>query len=406
VLSCLATTLQAQPASSPVKAHETEHYRLVTDLPADRAGSASAVLEAAWRPLERFFGRAPRLRPGQRLVVKLMRDRDGFIAALRADDVEPPTGAGGYYWPANRTVYQYCQPTVYYTRQLLIHEAVHQFHFLSNTSNRKPRDQWYIEGLAEHLSRHTWDGTTLRLGVVPLVTLKDYPAKALSTMDRDDYSLATLVDSSRPSTRPEQWALLHWICTDAPESQRKKLFRSLDRGVPAKSCFKSFLGSPKRLSGPFRAWLRTRQEPWAPVFNEWEGIGPGAVAGAASVVSACRTKAVVAGISAVIDPGGGPRWSGGLLLHHRSAKDFSVFLLQPNGQWKVDQRSDGRWRRLTAGSVTLDNSKPIAISATRTDDQLTIRIAGDETATLPLPATPMGLALDNCRLRFSDVRTF
>ena len=77
---------------------------------------------------------------------------------LLAAGVQPPA-AGGYYHPSGRTAYAWRQPTIYFTRCLILHEATHQFHYLARTSNSVSLAFWYAEGLAEFLSRHYWDGT-------------------------------------------------------------------------------------------------------------------------------------------------------------------------------------------------------------------------------------------------------
>ena len=50
---------------------------------------------------------------------------------------------------------------------LLLHELVHQWQDAVETNGGLP--VWYVEGLAEGLSRHHWDGACLQLRVRPLL---------------------------------------------------------------------------------------------------------------------------------------------------------------------------------------------------------------------------------------------
>lgn len=156
---------------------ETEHYRFVSEGPRAEAEELGRVLEAAYAGFAAYFEAKPKLGKGERLSVKFFETRDAWAAALRAAGATPPDGAGGYYWTEDRTAYLYRQPTRYFTRSLLLHEATHQFQFLACTRNREPLAYWYKEGVAEHLGWNAWDGRELAIGVLPLVSLENYPAR-------------------------------------------------------------------------------------------------------------------------------------------------------------------------------------------------------------------------------------
>ncbi|MEO0529062.1 MAG: hypothetical protein AAF266_00655 [Planctomycetota bacterium] len=56
------------------------------------------------------------------------------------------------------------QPSDYYRRHLLLHEATHSF-MMTQLGSCGPG--WYMEGIAELCGTHAWDGETLRLAVMP-----------------------------------------------------------------------------------------------------------------------------------------------------------------------------------------------------------------------------------------------
>jgi hypothetical protein len=56
------------------------------------------------------------------------------------------------------------QPSEYYRRHLLLHEGTHWFMNRKYGSHGPP---WLMEGMAEWLGTHRWDGTNLTLGIIP-----------------------------------------------------------------------------------------------------------------------------------------------------------------------------------------------------------------------------------------------
>ena len=165
------------------------------------------LLEELHAQLTKFFGKAPK----GKLRLEVWATEKEWAESIRKDGADVPTGAGGYYWPTSKKAYLYVQPSAHYTRQLILHEATHQFHYLASTRNRSPGAFWYTEGLAEYFGMHNWDGKTLKTGVVPAVTLEDYPRKALENFDKLDRNLSGMISGKVSCQRPEAWALIHFL---------------------------------------------------------------------------------------------------------------------------------------------------------------------------------------------------
>jgi len=399
-----------RPARAEPTVHvvETAHYRLHYEGSEKDAQEAGRVLEAAWGGFKAWFGTTPKLGKDERLVVRFYAKAEGWAAGIRADGTQVPHGAGGYYWPGTKTAYLYRQPTVYFTRTLLVHEAAHQFHFLTQTRNRNPTAKWYTEGLAEFLSWHRWDGTTLALGVVPGVTLKDYPAKALAELDQEDFDLGAIVSGGKPASRALSWALFCFLATgkDGGPLPRFDTFRrKMDRGGRAKPLFESFFGRPGRLEPKLRAWLEGNQALWAPVFNEWEQVGAGRFRGYASVVTACRLKGEVKRLRARLEPRKSWYWRAGLLLHWTDKSDYTVAMVTSSGSFRVDRRKGGRW-------ITLDRARlpgrpgrgAVTLEARREGERVGFLFDGQPLGSWKLPGATLGLALERGDLRFDQVR--
>ncbi len=407
-LLVLGLILGAPRVGADEQVVETAHYALHFEGARRDAEEAGRVLEAAWTGFRTFFEAEPKLKPGEHLHVRFFASRQGWAAALRADGAEPPTGAGGYYWPGTKTAYLYRQPTQYFTRTLLIHEAGHQFHFLARTHNKGPSAAWYTEGLVEYLSWHRWDGKRLALGVVPGVSLKDYPALALAAVDAPGFDLAAFVAGQRPAARPVAWALVSFLATGRggkPLPGFEAFRRRMDRGAQAAAAFKRTLRSAKKLLPDLRAWLRTHPSAWAQAFNEWEQTGPAAFRGHAGVVTACRLKRPASSLEATFAvPTRRLRWRAGLLLHWGGVADYTVALVTRAGEIAVDRRVGERWKRLFTGRMPPpDGARSRHLRATREGRKVAFFLDGRRVGAWALPGTALGLAVDNGDLLFSEV---
>ena len=399
----------ARPARAELATHvvETEHYRLHYEGDLRAAREAGAVLEAAWKGFEAWFGAAPSLEAGERLTIRFYATQAAWAAGIRSDGTAVPHGAGGYYWPGTRTSYLYRQPTVYFTRVLLIHEAAHQFHFLTRTRNRNPRSGWYTEGLAEFLSWHRWDGEALTLGVIPGVTLKDYPAKALAEMEAEGFDLGAILRGDAKPSRAISWAIVCYLATGkdgGPLPRFDEFRRRMDRGRSAMPLFERFFGRLGRFETRLRAWLEANQTPWAPVFNEWEQIGAGRFRGYAGVVTACRLKGEATQLRARLEPSPSRRWRAGLLLHWTDKNDYTVAMVTSRGGLRVDRRKDGRWLTLERRWLgRRPGGEGLRLEARRADGRVSFLVDGALQGSYELPGGVLGLCLERADLRFSDV---
>ena len=398
---------KASVARAGVEVVLTRHYRLHYVGSREEAEQAARILEAAWPSFERHFGSAPRLADGERLLVRFSATRGQWQHGIRADGTVPPQGAGGYYWPRTKTAHLYRQPTAYFTRTLLLHEAAHQFHYLARTRNRAPAANWYTEGVAEHLSWHRWDGEALTLGVIPGVSLKDFPAAALKELKAPDFDMKLVIGGQIKSSRPLAWALYTYFATGAegdPLPGFSTFRRQMDAGRRAGGVVRKQFGKAGRLHASLVAWLERSQSPWSQAFNEWEQTGTGCFRGRAGVVTACRCKRRAQVIGATLEVPSGGRWRGGLLLHWTDVDDYTVATLDRWGGVQVNRRQGGRWNRLHSSRIRRPRSAGSHdLVAVREGEGVSFWIDGREIGAWTLPLGPMGLCVEACDLQFRDV---
>lgn len=407
-LAALLLLVAPAVAQEPVVV-ETEHYALHAEGPRAQAEEYARVLEAAWKQYQAYFKAKPRVKKKEKLAVRYFETQTAWADALQADSAPVVKGAGGYYHPDNKTVYLYRQPTVYYSRVLLLHEAAHQFHWLAKTKNKKPAADWYTEGVAEYLSWHHWDGTTLQLAVVPNVSLKDYSAAALKELQAEGFDFGKLIEGSVPASRAVACALLRWLATGNGGKFVKgfePFRRKMDGGVRPSPTFRKLIGQPAPVLKQLVSWLSRNQEPFGYVFNEWFGLGPGRLRGFfLKGTTICRLKPVTPAFAATLEvPADKKGWRGGVVLHYASPSDYSVALLDWGG-WVHIKRFTGRgFQTIERGEVTaIEKGSSYRFQLFRRKGKVTMMIGNTGFGPWELPGSAFGLAVERSDLTFRDI---
>lgn len=379
-----------------------ERYEVSTSGPQSEADEWARMLDAAWPQYAAFFGAEPKLRRGERLRVAMYEDDATWRAAIVAGGGTPPS-AGGYYCPDARVAYVKRQPSAWYTRTLLLHEAAHQYHYHARSNHGRPSGSWYVEGVAEHLGSHTWDGATLTLGVLPLVSLEDRAGKALSAAHADGFTLTGLVEADTAS-RPEAMLLVRFLHA-AYRERFDRLARRLDRGteIDGKG-FAKAVGKPDVLLGEWRSWLAAHQEPLVSVFVAWDARGPALLHGDGKVVSICRTRGPARRVAARVSALGERQLRAGVLLSFESPRRYVMAVVDERGETprlQVDRMHDGRWTRLAQES--LPGGGPWPVRAERGPVGVTVTVGDATFGPYDVPDGPLGFALDACRAAFDEI---
>lgn len=397
----------------------TAHYDLIVE-PLD--GEAldgldgrviGRLLEAAYPQLAAHFGAVP----DGRLPGKIFASAAAMAAGMAADGLHYG-GGGGYYHPANRTFYAFAQPSAYFTRMLILHEATHQFHYLSATGNWGYSGFWYGEGLAEHFGMHRWDGTTLATGVIPAISLEDYPAQALAEFDARDRDLAALVADRGGWSRPSGWGVVSWLLDERPAGA-KALFARLDRRDDPVASWTAVFGPVTAAdAAAYRAWLVRHPQPWREVWRAFEARGD-VLVGRSGVNALAVRKAPVDGSPAAADgaadglavslePLSGPLRAG-LVVGFTDAQHFVVVqLLASRDVWAFRMTPTG-WQWL-AGARAADpppdaDGGPArdGLAARRAErGGWTVAVNGADVITVPDEGL-LGLNVDGCAVAFRVV---
>lgn len=354
---------------------DTEHYRIEIggSWSQAEAEELGRLAEASWFAFEDYFEGPAVAADGERLDVVLSDTVGDWEAEIAGDGLDVPTGAGGYFHTATQRAYLYRQPTVYYTRVLLLHEMAHQYHYLGRETSASAG--WYVEGVAEYLGRHDWDDNCIRLGVVPLATLEDLPASALRRWD-EGVALDDVVIGLQNIGRPLSMAVYRFLEMDESLDADFASFRSaMDDGVSDEGAeFESIVGSLDDREDDFDAWLRREQTPLHPVYLEWLHVDPTTIVGFANgVVSLARLKNAPAEYSQIIVAGG----EAGAVVEFDDGNHYTAVLVNSNGAvnaFEVDDSGAFWW---DAGSVDPPGDT-IAWSHAFDGDEIVITIDGQE----------------------------
>jgi hypothetical protein len=153
---------EAKIAARGIRRLAGQHLILYTDLPAAAdVDELPRVFDAAVPLWCSYFAIEPSQLANWKIIASVMKDKERFAAAgllpERLPDFQFGFNVGSQIW-----VYE--QPSAYYRRHLLLHEGTHavMLHWLDGAG-----PPWYMEGMAELLGTHRWEGGKLTLGIMP-----------------------------------------------------------------------------------------------------------------------------------------------------------------------------------------------------------------------------------------------
>lgn len=376
----------------------TEHYAMrISGFDEAEALNLATLAETAWGGLEIFFGGAVE----GPLTVVIAADLDGFTAALAEDGITGLEGAGGYYDPGGQRAYLYRQPTAYYSRVLMLHELVHQYQDLTGGLGALPT--WYVEGLAEALSRHHWDGACNQLRVRPLLSWEDAAASALAEIEAGPPDLSAVLAGGAAS-RPLSGELVRLLAgdpdlapgfTDWRDAVATGATLATDIGA-----FEAAIAPLDQVEEALLAFVPEDQEPLSPVWLDWIPEGADQARGFSELSSAARVKGELSRFSMSLGwPTGGP--AGAVYGYDPSTGDLELALLSPDGGVSRFAVISGAVTWDVLGAVAVSGAAAWSQEAGADSTEITV---GADTVTLPRALPPAGgLALYGAEAVFSDL---
>lgn len=372
----------------------TTHYALYDEISSADATEVARLLEASSGAFASWFERPWPLGANERAAVKIYKDQPSWAAGLQADGIAPPN-AGGYYSPMTKTAYLYRQGNPYYSHVLAVHEATHQYHWLSRVkTNSVPF--WYAEGIAEYLSRHDWDGSCVRLGVTSLLSWEDLPAKVTGPVD-----VAAIVNGSVTPSRAESWAIVRYLDTGSLKAAFTKWRDAFDATGSAN--FTSLVVDPATLGAPIGTWLPSAQEPMKPIFTEWVHVSPTKVmVDTPTVFSLAVVKGSATHFEAKLEVPVSNKWTAGAVVGFQDSTHYMAVLQGSDGSVSTFTANGGAvWNGL--GSAPLPSNKLEVIAVDWAGGKATVSLNGKTFTVTPATPPRAGLAASDTTARFIDV---
>ena len=139
-----------------------QHIVIYTDLAADpEIAQLPHLFDQAVELWTQYFSLDRRTTDQWKVVGHLISDKQKFVSTGLLPQNLPPFLHG---YQHDHQLWIYDQPSDYYRRHLLLHEGTHAFmrHFLGSAG-----PPWYMEGMAEILGTHRWEGDRLTIGYMP-----------------------------------------------------------------------------------------------------------------------------------------------------------------------------------------------------------------------------------------------
>lgn len=376
----------------------TEHYVLHVDgFDEDEARNLATLAETAWGGFAYFFD----AEVSGPLEVWVAADETQFYAQLAEAGVAQPEGAGGYYDPGTGDAFLYRQPTAYYSRVLLLHELTHQYQ--DHVSGTSGLPSWYVEGLAESLGRHHWDGTCVELRVRPLLSWEDAAASAQVEIDAGVDLDAVLAGGG--ASRPLAQELLR-LLTSRPEYATR--FADWRGAVAAGTTSPTDVDALEAAVAPLAeleeslvAFVPEDQEPMSPVWYDWVPTADDAAWGFAEFSSAARVKGTVLTFSMATAAPTGAASVGTVYGYDAATGDAELALVSADGSVSRFAVLDGRVTWDVLGTVALGDD--VQWSQVAGEGSTTVTLGGEQ---VELPRTleaAGGLALYDADAVFDAV---
>lgn len=394
--AALAGPLTAQSPEPSHTTATTTHYALRVEGDRLEADELGRMLEEAWPVFQGFFKAQPELARDAQLGLRVYATGQRWLDALLTDRTTPPSGARlAWFSPVTRTVYVERQASEYVTRALVLYGACVQFHALAKVKNRD-LDAWYVHGLAESFATHAWDGEHVKLGVSPRICVIDHPALALEALggERSGLDAWTVERLQIPYVR---WSAVRFALYGAKGKYRSRLEKLALGHTGSKVSGEDFmrsLGREKSIASEFHEWLVGAQMPFEAVRGDWEDLLDGRIVArpaAGRIAIACARKRFDELVTA-FDPPRDRSTSIALVLRLVDAQDYTLLHIKPPGAFLEQYRKDELMR---TEPFVFDGygPGPIAISARRDGQQVSVRVDGRDFGPFEVESARLGLAV-------------
>jgi tetratricopeptide (TPR) repeat protein len=194
--------------------HETEHYRITSDISAEASKRYGENLEAAYRHYASSFHASPAAAARGKPRVTIFQTAENYYTYYELLSEERGENTLGVFRPNLNELVLFESTDIAETNHVLYHEAVH--HFMTLLTNRTP-PFWYNEGIAEYLGSIEIDKGRLTGKALPLRMRLPYVQQAIDV--GADFPFEKIMNESprefysgnSPLKYAQAWSMIHFF---------------------------------------------------------------------------------------------------------------------------------------------------------------------------------------------------
>lgn len=342
---CLMAALSARAAAGlprpaciasgvPLVKQSTPHYDITLAGTPLEALELGKLLEQAWPALADTLKAEPKLKDEKRLDFRVYANKEDWKKATLDDGQSMPSSAEtAWFSPYTRVLYTFRQPGDVFTRMIVIYGAVLQFHGMCKEKNTELEAVWYVQGLAQALSVHFWDGEKLDLAVKPKLCAIDYPGRALAALGGEKFGLDPR-DENRLTDPYVAWAAVRFALYGVDGKYRAK-YQKLALGFTGSKVsgadFMRSLGREKDITREFHDWLLAEQTQLVAVAGGWEEKRDGRIVTDTElgVVSLACVREPATSLRVIVHGLTNRRTTKGVLLSCSDARNYTQARFEP-----------------------------------------------------------------------------
>ena len=338
---------EARAAAAGIGKVSGSRLVLFTDVPIDAEIEAlPAAFEQAFPQWCRYFGVEEKEHADWQMTGFLMQDKSLFEKLGLLPKELPPFQHG---FARNFDFWLYEQPSVYYRRHLALHEGTHGF---MNTVLGSCGPPWYMEGVAELLSTHSWKNGKLALGYMPK-SRDEVPMWGRIKIVHDDYAAQRAQQLARVlAYRPQEYSATEpyaWCWAAAALLDRHPRYQARFRQMPDWVLDPHFTDRFRKLIG----------RDWQDLAEEWQvfvaGLEYGHDVPSAAIVFGAGKPLPAEGAKVTINAARG--WqSSGLRLEAGSAYHISAA-----GRYQVADQPQIWWCEPGGVSIRYYQGRPLGM---------------------------------------------
>ncbi|HLY76036.1 MAG TPA: hypothetical protein VKU80_18100, partial [Planctomycetota bacterium] len=194
--------------------HETEHYRITSDISLEASKRYGENLEAAYRHYSSSFKSAPAMAARGKPRVTIFQTAENYYTYYELLSEERGENTLGVFRPGLNELVLFESTDIAETNHVLYHEAVH--HYMTLLTNNTP-PYWYNEGIAEYLGSIEIEKGRLTGKALPLRSRLPYVQQAIDV--GADLSFEKIMNETpsefysgnSPLKYAQAWSMIHFF---------------------------------------------------------------------------------------------------------------------------------------------------------------------------------------------------